>query len=315
MALLEVSEIGRNEEGIEILKGISFTQQPLEKLGIAGATGTGKTTLLKIIAGLLQPNTGEVVFEGKKVKGPDEKLIAGHPQISYLSQHFELRNHYRVRELMEMAGRKQRDQVLPIAEVCRVEHLLERWTHQLSGGERQRVSFAIALTTDPKLLLLDEPYSNLDNIHRNILKAVIDDIGERLGVSCILISHDPTDLLSWADNIIVLNEGVIVQQGAPEQVYSEPGNEYTAALFGKYNVLDKELGKAFKLPANGSTYYRFIRPEAFSITVNGGGLRGEVKKVNYMGSYYELEVIIDKQKIIAFSYFPVEKGDVIYLSL
>jgi iron(III) transport system ATP-binding protein len=101
MALLEVSGAGKKEKEIFTVKGINFSQQPLEKIAIAGETGSGKTTLLKMIGGLVLPDEGTIYFEGERVLGPFEKLIPGHPRIAYLSQHFELRNNYRVEEELE----------------------------------------------------------------------------------------------------------------------------------------------------------------------------------------------------------------------
>src|SRR5438270_2056559 len=124
------------------------------------------------------------------------------------------------------------------------------------------------LIHSPKLLLLDEAFSNLNVLHRNILRKVIHDMGEKLKITCLLVSHDPVDTLSWADEIIVMKGGQIVQQGTPEQIYRQPVNEYTAGLFGTYNLLDTKQATAFgEKPAaamNGKKL--FIRPEGFKIT-------------------------------------------------
>ncbi|MES2881147.1 MAG: ATP-binding cassette domain-containing protein, partial [Bacteroidota bacterium] len=172
MSLLELKNVSKKEGENFLVHDISFTQQPAQKIAIAGATGSGKTTLLKMIAGLAQRSAGEIYFEEKRIEGPDEQLIPGHPQIAYLSQHFELRNHYRVCELLEMVSAVSIEMLTTIAGICKIGHLTSRYTHQLSGGERQRIALAITLAAAPKLLLLDEPYSNLDAIHKNILQKV-----------------------------------------------------------------------------------------------------------------------------------------------
>ena len=204
MTLLEVSGVSRLEEEICTVNKVSFTQRQFQKIAIAGSTGSGKTTLLKLIAGLVQATSGTILFDGAIVKGPEEKLLPGHPGIGYLSQHFELRNHYRVKEVLEMASKLSTEEATFIYEICRISHLLNRWTHQLSGGEKQRIALARLLVAAPRLLLLDEPYSNLDAIHKNILKKVIADVCDSLNITCILISHDAQDIMSWADEIIVL---------------------------------------------------------------------------------------------------------------
>lgn len=318
MHLLHVSGISRQEEGAYVLQDVSFTQEAGEKLGLAGATGSGKSTLLKILAGLAQPYAGRVLFEGVQVAGPEEKLMPGHPRIAYLSQHFELRNNYRVLELLEMANRLSKKEAALIYSICRIDHLLNRWTNQLSGGERQRIALAQVLVTAPRLLLLDEPYSNLDAFHKNLLKSVVDAISEQLEITCILVSHDGGDLLSWADKIVVLQKGRILQRDTPVNVYRQPVSEYAAALFGKYTMLTPALAKAFSTVADLelASLTRFFRPQHFKIVADEKeGLRGEVTAVRYMGSYYELEIAVAGSKIIANHCNALKQGDVVSVSL
>lgn len=314
MALLNVSAVEKKEENDFLLKNISFEQQPLQNVAIAGATGSGKTTLLKIIAGLIQPTAGEVLFEGQRVKGPEEKLLPGHPGIGYLSQHFELRNHYRVKEILEMSNQFSDQDAELIYQVCRIDHLLTRWTHQLSGGEKQRIALAKTLVSSPKLLLLDEPFSNLDAIHKGILKSVINDIDEQLKITAILVSHDPPDLLSWADEIIILKDGAIVQKGKPQEVYHSPVDDYTAALFGKYNLLTKELARLFGLVSTENSFI-FARPEDFQIThENPNAAEALINKVIFMGSIYQLEVEVRGNSITLNANKKYKKGDKIFVA-
>lgn len=153
MALLKVTGVTRYENGIAVADNISFEQQPRQKIAIAGETGSGKTTLLKMISGLLQPDAGEIIFKGKHVPGPYEKLIPGHPDIAYLSQHFELRNNYRVHEILEMSNRLTDEEGADVYAVCRIEHLLGRRTDELSGGERQRIALAKIAHRPPSIII------------------------------------------------------------------------------------------------------------------------------------------------------------------
>lgn len=318
MNWLEVKNISRKEEENFIIKNISFTQQPFEKIALAGATGSGKTTLLKIIAGLIAPNQGKVLLEGIPVKAPHEKLIAGHPQIAYLSQQFELLNHYRVEEILEMKNLLSGARAQLIYEVCKIDHLLQRWTHQLSGGEKQRIALAKLLIGSPTLLLLDEPYSNLDAIHKIILKEVICNISSELKITCILVSHDPADVLSWANTVLVLKEGEIIQMGTPMQVYKQPVNEYAAALFGKYNLMEtflfQKLSPASGVKLNGRN---FIRPEFLSISHNNlASSSGKVTAINFMGSYFEIVIDINGTAIIVYTQnLTVQKGERVSIAL
>lgn len=237
MDLLNVQHIGlKDERGFE-LKDISFSQPAFSRLAIAGETGSGKTTLLKIIGGLIEHDTGTVFFEGKKIIGPQDQLIPGHPGIKFLSQHFELPNNLRVEQVLEYANQLEEQDLERICAICRVSHLLKRRTNQLSGGEKQRIAIARLLLTAPKLLLLDEPFSNADMSHKKMIKAVLQDISEALRITCTMVSHDPMDSLSWADQVLVLQHGVLIQKGSPKEIYDHPVNEYVAGLFGKYTLL------------------------------------------------------------------------------
>lgn len=313
MSLLNVSGISKKQGEDYLLKSINFIQEHSQKIAVAGATGSGKTTLLKIIAGLTQPDAGEVLFEGTRVKGPLEKLLPGHSQIAYLSQNFELRNNYRVEELLQMANKLSTADAMLVYEVCRIDHLLSRWSDELSGGERQRIAFAKALITSPKLLLLDEPFSNLDAIHRSVLKTVINDIVERLNTTCILVSHDPVDLLSWADEIIVLHQGKIIQRGEPWKIYYRPVNEYTAALFGKFNPVSPKLIQLFPLLKNDDR--RFIRPGDFQISNIEADVEGEILSSGFMGNYFETEVNVSGHQLILTHNSKIEVGEKIFVSV
>lgn len=300
MNFLEVSNISKELNGAYILKNVSFTQQAFQKIVIAGETGSGKSTLMKIIGGMAQGDSGTVMFEGKRVKGALEVLIPGHPGTAYLSQHFELRNNYRVEEILSYANKLTDEEAAEIYSICRISHLLKRKTDQLSGGEKQRIAMARLLISSPRLFLLDEPYSNLDMIHKSILKNVISDMGEKLGITVMLISHDPMDILPWADEILVMKDGEIVQQGSPQQIYNQPVNEYVAGLFGKYNLLAPAKAAVLEgLPGivlNGKSV--FIRPEDFRmVRTKKDAVPGKIRDIAYYGSFLEAEVVLGDEVV------------------
>lgn len=228
------------------LDHITFTHRKGRRLAIIGETGSGKSNLLKIIGGLAATTEGSVWFEGRRVLGPLERLIPGEPGIAYLSQHFELWHNYHVNEVLSYANDLTPRETAELYRLCHIDHLLQRRTDQLSGGERQRIALARLLVHPPRLLLLDEPFSNLDMIHKRILKKVIADSAARFDITCILVSHDPHDILSWAHELLVLRDARLIQQGSPIEVYTRPIDEYCAALLGDYTLDDT----------------RFLRPEA-----------------------------------------------------
>lgn len=318
MNLLSLTGISKKTGPDFGLSDIHFTQQKFQKMAIAGETGSGKSTLLKIIAGLVQPDEGLVLFEGKRVRGPNEELVPGHPRIAYLSQHFELRTNYRVEEVLEYANKRTEEEAWNIYRVCRISHLLKRRTDQLSGGEKQRIALARLLTTSPGLLLLDEPYSNLDMIHKNILKQVIRDIGLQLNISCLMVSHDPTDTLSWADEIIIMKNGRIIQQGNPEDLYLHPVNEYAAGLLGSYNLLSEQDSKAFTglVFADSPDKKLLIRPgQCRMVTDKTAANSAVVDHIAFMGSYYEVWLAVNGITLLVHTANGgLQKGDTVWLS-
>lgn len=292
MHYLEVSGIVRKEATVIPVNDISFSQRAHERLAIVGETGSGKSTLLRMIAGLVQPDAGTITFQDKRVKGPLQQLIPGHQRIAYLSQHFELRNHYRVAEVLEMVSQVSDEEAAHIYTVCRIDHLLNRRTDQLSGGERQRIAIARLLTTGPALMILDEPFSNLDLAHKTELKEVLSDAGSRLNITFLLASHDPQDVMAWAERTLVLKGGHLVAEGAPEAIYRKPPSKYVAGLFGKYNVVLY------------GTQPVMLRPEDIMLNpkpAQAGSIAGTVIAVRFQGFYQEVEVDISGQRLTAFA--------------
>lgn len=287
--LLLVNRVGLTDQRGFSLRNIQFTQGQGQHIVIAGETGSGKSTLLKIIAGLLQPDSGEVLFQGEPVKGPRETLVPGHPGIAYLPQYFELPKFLRVEQVLEYASKLTPREAEKIFRLCRIQQLLSRKTDELSGGERQRIALCRLLIGKPALLLLDEPYTNLDMIVKGVLKEVIQSISQQLGITTLLVSHDPEDTLPWANRIIILKAGKIVQQGTPHEVYFQPRSEYVAGLFGRYSVVDAKMYKALGGRGSGKV---IIRPE--QLAVRRGkmkkGVMGTVLSQKFAGHGYELLV-------------------------
>jgi ABC-type glutathione transport system ATPase component len=293
MDLLQVKAVSKQREHRFAVKNITFSQARLQKIAIAGETGSGKTTLLKIIAGLEQPSSGEVIFQSKKVEGPEETLVAGHPSIAFLPQYFELPKFLRVEQVLSYASHVSAGEANRLFKLCQIETLLKRKTNELSGGERQRVALCRLLIGQPSLLLLDEPFSNLDMALKSKLKDVIQNISTKLKITCLLVSHDPDDTLSWAEEIIVLKEGKVVQKGTPEEIYREPVNTYVAGLFGKFLRLSDKQQKSL-----GYQKRRIVRPEGFKlIKKNRYSLGGTVQEIAFLGNSFEVKVLVGKNMV------------------
>jgi ABC-type sugar transport system ATPase subunit len=291
MMLLEVKGVSKKLEDRIVLQSIQLSFEKHRKLVIAGETGSGKSTLLRMIAGLDQPSEGEIYFRGERIRGAEETLVPGHPQIAYLPQHFELQKFLRVEQVLAYANQLSAKQAKELFTICQIDHLLQRKTNELSGGEKQRIALCRLLIGKPQLLLLDEPFSNLDQILKNTLKQVIEQIAQRLKISMVLVSHDPDDTLPWADAIIVLRHGKMVQEGTAQEIYSNPADEYVAGLFGKYSVVPSRM-----FPAKGKSKSFIARPEDWKISEKpwAHAKRAKVIRREFMGSKYILTVQVGK---------------------
>jgi ABC-type Fe3+/spermidine/putrescine transport system ATPase subunit len=318
MDLLQVKSISKQDERGFHLSNINFTQAFQQNITIAGETGSGKTTLMKIIAGLAQPDMGEVIFRNEKVIGPADKLIPGHKGIVYLSQDFRLPHFLRVEQILEYANEWPVEKAEKLFSLCRIRHLFKRRTDELSGGEQQRIAIARLLIMDPQLFLLDEPFSNMDPANKGLLKNIIKEIGKEFNMSFIMISHDPVDTLPWADKILVMKDGMILEKSSPDLIYSKPAFAYTAALFGKYNLLPvglmQLLNNNIHIPAG---FQPIVRPEKCILIESpvidpksGIGkeqvfqLKGKIIATRYFGHYFETDLEIGGHTITSRSQFP-----------
>lgn len=290
MELLGVTDISFKERGVVVIEPLSFVQRKGQKLALVGESGAGKSTVLQLIAGLVQPTTGEVRAVGSRVRGPAVALVPGHPGVAYLSQKSDLPKFLRVEQVLGYASRWPAAEMHTLYKVCRIDHLLARRTDQLSGGEQQRVALTRLLLGRPELLLLDEPFSNLDRVHKREMQAIIEEVGSRLGITCLLVSHEATDVLGWADELLVLRRGRLVQQGAPELIYTEPADEYTAALLGDYTLVTGADRQALA-PLVAGEGALLVRPEQVVLgPPEAGKPFATVQAVRFLGSFYELMV-------------------------
>ncbi|MEM6642913.1 MAG: ATP-binding cassette domain-containing protein [Bacteroidota bacterium] len=289
---LEAQDISvRNpNDGREILS-VSFSQSVGERLAIIGETGSGKSTLLRSLAGLQVVDKGRILFENDEVKGPDRRLVPVHPDIKYLSQRFELPKFITVENYLLRKEKIRVEDPELVFQACDIEYLLARDTRELSGGERQRVAFAKELLSGPKLMLLDEPFSNLDAIHKQALKQAIDHAQHSLGTSFMLVAHEPADIISWAEKVIILKNGRIHQSGKTKEVYSQPNSTYAAELLGTFSLIkaptDFEQSKNLRFHRIDDLL--FLRPH--HVLINSQGVfTGSIQKVKYFGSFVELLV-------------------------
>lgn len=291
--IISVKNISKQyqQEQASGVKNISFDINKGEIIAIIGESGSGKSTLLKSIYGLLAVDEGEVIFKGERVLGPHEQLIPGHKEMKMVTQDFSLNIYAKVYDNIAamMANtdvNHKHQKTMEMMHHLHIDHLKDKKITQLSGGEQQRVAIAKALVTDTSVLLLDEPFSQVDALLKNQLRADIKRIAGETGVTVIMVSHDPADGLFLADKLLILKDGQLVQEGKPSEIYNHPNHIYTARMLGNAVVLNKEEAKKLSLTIDegNAVFY----PEWVELSNSWNSRRFEVKDVYYKGFYEEL---------------------------
>lgn len=238
-----ISSIFEGKEKVIAVDKVTFGIDKGLITAIIGESGSGKSTLLKLIYGLLEPATGEVRYQGWLVPTRKDKLIPGHDAMKLVSQGFDDLNHYAkvwdniASQLPNTNLEYKRSRTEEMLGRLKIAHLAQHRVADLSGGERQRVAIARALINDPEVLLMDEPFNQVDAAFRDALQQDIRQIVDETGLTVILVSHDPAEVLAMADDLIVMKNGKIVDSGAPIELYYKPNNPYTAQLLAKSNIL------------------------------------------------------------------------------
>ena len=308
--LLRLQHISVKFDDEVILKDLSLDIHEKEFVTLLGPSGCGKTTTLRIIAGFVNPDSGDVLFEGKRIND----VPPYHRQINTIFQKYALFPHLNVYENVAFGLRVQK---LPEKEIHKtVNEMLElvnlkgfnkRNINSLSGGQQQRVSIARALAVKPRVLLLDEPLGALDLKLRKDMQNELKGIQQRLGITFIYVTHDQEEALSMSDTVVVMDSGAIQQIGTPQDIYNEPKNAFVADFIGESNIIDGVMLEDYKASFAGKTFECLdkgfekdekvdvvIRPEDVDVVpVEKGMLSGEVTSVTFKGVHFEIIVDIN----------------------
>jgi ABC-type Fe3+/spermidine/putrescine transport system ATPase subunit len=271
-----------------VVDGVSFSIEPGEMFFLLGPSGCGKTTVLRMLAGFLQPDSGDVLFDQKRMNG----IAPQHRNTAMVFQNYAIWPHLTVYENVAYGPRARKlsaidQRVKDALRIVRLDELAQRKPAQLSGGQQQRVALARALAVEPDLILLDEPLSNLDARLRLELRGELLRIHRETRTTSLYVTHDQEEALSLADRVAVMNQGRIEQIGTPRDVYEHPVNEFTARFMGEINVLAPEspLIAALRGPLNRKLGFR---PE--SAQLGSEGISAVVQHATYLGSKTELLV-------------------------
>ncbi|WP_417443247.1 ABC transporter ATP-binding protein [Joostella sp.] len=296
--MLEVKKVSFQYHETPILKNINFTLQKGEHLSIIGESGSGKSTLLKIIYGLYHLEKGKLFWNKTPMLGPNYNIVPGEPFIKYVAQDYDLMPFITVEEnigkfLSNFYPRKKKKRIAELLELVGMTAYAKIKPTELSGGQQQRVALAKALAREPELLLLDEPFSNIDNFKKNQLRRDIFGYLKQENISCITATHDNTDSLSYADITMVLKQGKCIALDNPETLYKTPKNKYVASLFGEVNVLPLNLFSKEETSSKKVLLY----PHQLEVT-NASAIKVKVKKSYFQGTHYLIEGIRNRKTIL-----------------
>lgn len=302
--------VSKRFAGFTALPNLSLTVEPGTLVTLLGPSGCGKTTTLRLLAGLEHPTSGRILIGGKDVT----QLPANERDVAMVFQSYALFPHMNALDNVMygllssgLTKREAQDRAREGLKLVGLEHQGERLPSELSGGQQQRIAVARALVLEPQVLLLDEPLSNLDERLRRRVRTDIRDLQQRLGFTAVYVTHDQEEALAVSDKIIVMKEGDIAQQGAPETLYHSPSSVFIADFMGEANIVPcevEQLEGSEALVRIGSQQYRIrgegaqkgaaqlaVRPQFITLRGEGtGALKGEITHSTWLGNHIEYEV-------------------------
>ncbi|MCF6128119.1 ABC transporter ATP-binding protein [Flavobacterium sp. AS60] len=303
--MLNVSNISFSYQEKPTINSISFELERGKNMAIIGESGCGKSTLLKLIYGLYDLDEGQLFWNDTEVLGPKYNLIPGMDFMKYLAQDFDLMPFITVAEnvgkyLSNFYPEQKNERVAELLAIVEMTEYANIKAKNLSGGQMQRVALARVLALEPEVLLLDEPFSHIDNFRKNSLRRKLFGYLKEKQITTIFATHDSSDVLSFADDVLVMKDGKIIDEGSPKNIYDNPKNKYIASLFGDVNEIE----------IDGKT--ALVYPNQLMI-VEKSKLNVVVTNAYFLGNHYLIEAIHNNKNIFFESEVEVSIGSEIYL--
>lgn len=344
--VIEFSDVSKSFNGDVAIENVSLSIDDGEFLTLLGPSGCGKTTVLRLIGGFEEHDSGEIRIDGQPISG----LAPESRPVNTVFQSYALFPHMNVYDNvafgLRISGMAETDvgqEVARALKLVRLESMIHRMPSALSGGQQQRVAIARAIVNRPRVLLLDEPLSALDYRLRKEMQKELKELQRTLGITFVLVTHDQEEAFTMSDRVVVMNHGRIEQIGTPRDIYENPANLYVARFVGEINVLDGVITgengnyhaqvegvpvvvRSDRTFRSGDRIHVLLRPEDFRVEVmreveqdpelaekfSRAMLKGTVERTYYKGATYDVDITLDDGKRIMVSEFFDEDAETLY---
>ncbi len=316
MASVTMKQVTKSYGSTVVLREFSEVFADGEFITLLGPSGCGKTTMLRMIAGFEKPTSGEIWIDDGLVSGGKRFVPPEQRGIGMVFQSYAVWPHMNVfgnvaypLQIRHMTKQEISDRVNRMLEIVHLQQYAQRLPNQLSGGQQQRIALARALVAEPKLLLLDEPLSNLDAKLRESMRFEIRELTRELGITVVYVTHDQTEAMAMSDRVFVINNGIVQQSGAPEEIYNRPANPFVADFLGKVDFFPGEARNGniqlttwqaeLKDPdgTHSGPVQVAIRPENLLLGEKGTGIPGRITRMYYLGDVTDCRVRIGQAEV------------------
>ena len=301
--MLSITEVSFRYNKRAVLNSVSAVVNSGDCLAIVGESGCGKSTLLKLIFGQMDVDSGAISWKDQSILGPKNKLVVGHDFMKYVAQEFDLMPYTSVSEnigdhLSNFYPDEKKARIQELIQVVELEGFENTKVQFLSGGQKQRVALARAIAKRPEIILLDEPFSHIDNFKKQSLRRNLFEYLKTNNIACVLATHDKGDVLSFADQMMVLQNGSVLITDSPSNIYSNPRHPLVAAFFSEYSKID------------GVFYYAHQ-----IVLVDNSALKAVVKRSFYNGPFHLIEADLNGTDIYFTNPFALKENATVSLKL